>query len=624
MTQQLPSMNMNDVPLERSRWQRLADRLSMLSAFSASAILHLVVLFIVFGNIVLLKLGSDETAGKLDVHQFESFDVRVEPEPVVKPEDMDEVIIKSPVVTPQEFRSETLPVVNPAFVEPGGALDTDRFEGPGISDVIALPTGRALSDVAVGGSNIPFVRVGFSGTYTEITRHATDLMVASAKGYRGVALFWLIDASISMRDDAEAIAQRVWDVFNGIRVADLPIRMGVVYFGEEPKLWVQLTDDVDHVMRALVAVPLDKSGRENVMRALDYCVDRFPTGSAIKRYICVLTDERGDDVERVEPTLSRLQRAGITVYVMGRESFLRREGGGHEQYFDEETRQMRVGVTDRGLCTPEPEQASVWPWWDYVPSGFGPYALSRIAVYTGGSFYMLRAKTVETRERPTPTAAKRVNLAEGYDPQMMQYYRPDLSSVRTYRTRLANGEVYKNLQRILDRWEPRRHWYRGYFERGELDTLIQRCENHLDFLEDLIKEFDRNLVPDARLQRMEDRRWVAHYDLARASASYAAWNFHQMRLRFILAKNERFPWRLLQLQHPRPEAISDERGIENRLRQRLFEHCQFVIDRHPGTPWAYAAQLMLDSPNSYLRSWSIGEYVPPDPTRPPPAGPPPI
>ncbi|MBN1628445.1 MAG: VWA domain-containing protein [Thermoleophilia bacterium] len=612
----------------RTPWQRLADRVATLSAFSASAILHIVLIFVIFANVALIKMGQRPRRSELDVTtQSQTLPVDLTPPQTnVDPSDLDEVIIKSPFVSPTEQKLDPSMAMFASLQDFGpGPISADEGLGS-LLDVISVPgptrgsSGGSMRIVAA-----PDLNVGVRGNYTQITRNATDQIVAEAEGYKGVLVVWLIDASISMRDDAQSIAERVWDVFSGIRAAKLPVRMGVVYFGEKPTLFVKPTDDVDRTMRALIGVPTDMSGQENVMEAIDYCLDQFRAGSDVKRYICLLTDECGDDTDKVESTLTRLRQEKVTVYVMGREAFLRHGGGGHEAYFDDDTREMRTGVTVRGLCTPEEERAYVWPWWDYLPAGFGPYALSRVAVYTGGSYYMLGAKVVDDKPEPrTTAAAQRVDPKKGYDPMMMQYYRPDLSSAKTYAARLKNDTIYLHLQRILDRWESKRHWYRGYFQKAEIDTLIERCDDRLDYVEGIIADLNKDLVPDDELQKLRERRWVAHYDLCRASAAYAAWQFHQCKLRFYKAKEENHPFRLWTFGWPPITALADNKGIEERLRRRLFAYCEFVIRRHPGTPWAYAAQLVLDHPDSYLRTSTIVEYVPRDPSLPPPEGPPPI
>jgi len=619
----------NRLSAVRSPWQRVRARLGTLSAFSISAIVHVLVVFVLFANIVFLNTRPSQRKSTLALStppESVPVDLRSVQQDV-RPEDVDSVIIRSPIVLPAEHKSGVPPALSidfrdfgppPAELGTGAVASLDVL---GLHSAGARPSGTGRIDsgpLAIG-------KIGGRGDYKQLTRHMTDRVVAGAQGYKGVLVVWLVDASISMRDDSQAIAERVWSVFEGIRAADLPVRMAVVYFGEQPSLWVQPTGDIDRAMRALISVPTDLSGHENVMNALDFCLDEFPRAAGVKQYICVLTDERGDDVGKLEGTLDRLRRAKVTVYVIGREAFLRRGAGGHERYFNEQARQMSAGVTVRGLCTPEPERAYIWPWWDYLPSGFGPYALSRIAVYTGGSYYMLGARVVADAEKqPNTPAPNRVDLRKGYAPQMMQYYRPALASLKTYRALLRNDKTYRRLQRVLDRWEQKRHWYRGYFERGEIDTLVGRCDERLTYLETLIKELNKGIVPDDRLKQMRQRRWVAHYDLCRASAAYGAWSFHQYKLRFITAKRERHPFRLWRFGHPSKKAISDSKGIEARLRQRLYDYCEFVIRRHPGTPWAYSAQLILDRPDAYLHSWSIVKYVPRDPSKPPPKGPPPI
>jgi hypothetical protein len=338
----------------------------------------------------------------------------------------------------------------------------------------------------------------------------------------------------------------------------------------------------------------------------------------------------------------------VPVYVIGREAFFGTDYG-HEEYFDEDTRMMMVGYTNRGPETAQPESAYFSNWWGNIASGFGPYALSRLAVYSGGSYYLLSAKVVDIRRKgksatatpspeaatapartpeaaatpvarpaaasapkpgPSPTAGpQRFDYTKGYDPAVLQYYRPDLASKAAYLSNLKNSEAWQRLQKIIDRWRTNQHPIPGYFERFQIDDMIRRYDDLGDLAEEMLQEFAKGTVPAKELQQMTDRRWVGHYDLARLGLYWASWSYYETRLRLLAAKRERHPYRYWQFSGPAIPAFSDAR--EKQLRQRVVDCCQFVMERHAGTPWGYAAQYFYDTIAGRFHTSSIVEYVHP-------------
>jgi len=606
----------------RTPWQRVAGGVWVGSAFVASAIVHVVILLIL-ARVVFQQVAKSQKKSTLTASVSKDVPVEMQPDDLaVRPEDVaDEPSFKSPILLPA--------AVEPAAQPRSSALsiDTDVGAPPALdADVGSLDVlTRAVSDAVPApdvGTHV-IDRISASGSYRTIAWKMSDQISGTARGHRGVLLIWLTDASISMSDDAQAIARRVWDVYSTVKATVPLVSMSIVRFGEEPQKWLEPTGDIDRVMRALIAVPTSPSGRENVMAALTFCTTQFPADPAVKRIICVLTDERGDDLDQLEPTLRNLKQSRITVYVIGRESFFQSDTGS-EGYYDDDRRQAMTGRTQRGPETARYERFWLGDWRRNIPSGFGPYALSRIAIYTGGSYFLLNEG-----QAPGPRApSKRPLTASGYDPEVLQYYRPDLSSVAAYGHRLRSNKTYQLLMRLYGQRDRLQPMYRTFFTRADFSKVARRIDHNLAVWSDLVRQFDDGMVPDLVLQRMKDRRWVAHYDCARANACLALYNTYQSKLSLMRARGKKYSFKKLKIASGRMPPI--KAGKERAYRERVVRAFSDVVRRHHDTPWARLARPLTNSKHSRFRSWALGRYIPPKPhppdyTPPPrPPGPKPI
>lgn len=601
----------------RTPWQRLRDRVFRGSAFLASAILHSVILLVIFANIVFYQEKRDDRNVIIDTRIFT--DVQVEPASpdIALDEPIDEPLLRSPMLLPAAVNPshDSLPE-NVTSLDTGAAPALDASMG--LVDVLAVPA--VGTSMFAGGGGIGLMdRVSTGGTYQTLVWRMTDQMGAAARGYRGVQLTWLMDASISMRDDAEAIAQRVHDIYGTLSAGGQKITMSIIAFGEKPRLWLRPTDNLDHIVRALITVPVDMSGRENVMQALQFAARTMSAPDGFKNVFCILTDERGDDNELLEPTLRDLRNRRITVYVIGREAFFQ-DDTGHEQYYDEQSREMRIGVTQRGPETARYERFWLPLWSGGVPSGFGPYALSRLAVYTGGSYFLLH-----TGAQP-PKPGARPLTASGYDPERLQFYRPDLSAIRAYDVNLKKDRAYQQLMAIYNMRDRLKAMYDGpFFTASQFPAIRERILANIQIWEEIVQEFNHNMVPDHVLEKMPERRWVAHYDAARATATLSLYNNYQNLLSVDRARQKTYPFRMLKISHRSLPAIVDQK--EAAYREATMSAFSDVARRHASTPWERIVQPMLKSSHSHFRSWEIEEYIPPKPSGPStpgPSGPPPI
>ena len=134
--------------------------------------------------------------------------------------------------------------------------------------------------------------------------------------------------------------------------------------------------------------------------------------------VIVVTDEVGDDEDHLEEAIAVAQKAKVPIFVLGSQAIFARTEG-RMNYTDPKTKQTYYNLPVRqGPESLRPEQIRL-PFWydgdqyDVLDSGFGPYALSRMAGATGGIYFVTRLG--QTRF--------------GFDPVAMQEYKPDWFSV---------------------------------------------------------------------------------------------------------------------------------------------------------------------------------------------------
>ena len=232
-----------------------------------------------------------------------------------------------------------------------------------------------------------------------------------------VQIVWLMDASISMNVDRQEVAERLYPFYKAMALRDKseshPLLSAVVRFGAKPDELVRTTRDFDLVTKAVAALQDDPSGLENVMTAVQFCLRQYSKwkGTLI---IVVWTDESGDDTLKLEETVAMCRQQDAIVHVVGPNAVFGSERGTHLW------RDAGTGFTfqlpvKRGPETSLPERLMLpyWhgfqfppammngnlvgqdlPWYggamrEGMLSGFGPYALTRLALQTGGTFTVL-------------------------------------------------------------------------------------------------------------------------------------------------------------------------------------------------------------------------------------------
>ena len=459
------------------------------------------------------------------------------------------------------------------------------------------------------------------------------------KGIRGelekndVLVCWLIDASISLADDRQLIAERVEPFFHEIEAQDKKkshrLMNSVVAFSDTTWEVIKPTDFSSQIVQAIRNLPLATTGIENVMTAIQECIDQYGRkwkGSVI---IVVWTDESGDDILQLEEVIRKCKRRGVLVSVVGPTAVLGSEQGRH-YYVDKGTGFAFLIPIKRGPDTSLPERlflpywhdsplapwsrndvmaASGVPWYggphrEGLLSGVGPYALTRVALETGGTFTLL-----DRKEDRGP-----------FKWEVMKNYLPDYASAADY-VELVNSRPLRkavsgavmstyqtsNLVPPATAFVLHRSGYYPYsiyapyytpeqfrsllFEAIPQQQMFAKETNRV--VEQALSHFPKDGMEYEYLSE-HSLRWKAWYDLNRGRL--LAMSVRQ--LEYVLACEK-----VLQPGYLKPDTnhlvlkpssqYLAGSIIEPRAREafRLLKRC---VEKNAGTPWAMLAQWELD------------------------------
>lgn len=396
-----------------------------------------------------------------------------------------------------------------------------------------------------------------------------------------------------------------------------PLLTSIVGFGKDVKLFTEdPTDDLNEIKSVLDSLPIDTSGIERPFTAVELAADRYKTmrrssGSGPTRNVLlvVVTDERGDDIERLETAIAACRRYGMPVYVIGSPAPFGREHTlikyvDPDPKFDQTPQWAQV---DQGPESLMPEQVRVGFSGNFqdepvIDSGFGPYGLTRLAYETGGIFFTVHPNRNVNREvRRSEIDAFSADISRFFDPTVMARYRPDYLSPQDYEKRLKASPLRTSLVSAAMLIAPVMEAPKMRFikrSEAELAGELTRAQQDAAKLEPTLIRLAANLEPGLKVRQDETTpRWRAGYDLAMGrvlaqkvrTETYNAMLAKAKRgLQFEDAKNN--TWLIV------PD---DEISVGSKWEREAAQAKQFlqeVVAEHPGTPWAHLASKELEVP----------------------------
>jgi len=524
---------------------------------------------------------------------------------------------KATIMTP--VAGSSAPSLSPHLVEtppsaapPPKPLELNKGQ-IALAGGVVLPTATSLSaTVNVRGSGAEHV----GGVEGAVDRVAVEILRRMEKGRTLVV--WAFDASGSLQAERERLGKYIDGVYGHIAELDREKRAeagglltAVVSFGNDRKiLTAEPTAERAKILEAIGEVGLDTTGVESTFQTVVDIVRKWGNykrkADAYHLMVVVVTDEVGDDEEKLEDAIAVAVKAQVPVYVLGSPALFGRADGVAD-YTDPKTKQhyrnlpVRQGPESAML---EGVRLPFWfdgPQYEYLDAGFGPYALSRMAGATGGIYFVTRM------------GHNRAN----FDPAGMGEYRPDwvarpayISAVEKNPLRLAVTRAAMIAQENLP----------GQPSFSFPPTDGPEFKEAMKANQELVarSEYTVNMALEpitAAVKRRDhetSRRWQAHYDLIRGRL--LALKLRCYEYNSACAKMQKEPrkftnpasntWKLV----PSAEMMAGDKAAAVADEARML--LRRVIADHPGTPWALMAQRELKDP--FGLKW-VEANVPPRP-----------
>lgn len=462
---------------------------------------------------------------------------------------------------------------------------------------------------------------------------ASDAIVEALRGKlkeKDTLVVWLMDRSISMERQRELLANRVEDFLREVHDNEAgefhALMHIVVAFGAAPEKMMATGNPTKALTAISRKYAVDPSGQENVFSAVEWAADQFVVRIGAHRakhlMFVVNTDESGDDYLRMERAIAICRKHNIEVSVIGPSAVLGQMRGYHS--FTASDNRLYYLPVVRGPDTALPQRLKLPYWFRRVPagwdesrrgpwqgkapawqggsnldamlSGFGPYALTRLTLATGGDYILY--------DRPADRSPFRMDELRPYLPD---YRSPDViqSDLLEHPLRMALLKVVKETHR-LDPKTPLTDFgtqfggsfyltsaqFKGQLP-GQLRREAQRATQTAAAIEQLLANFE-NRVVDGLAEQETSPRWRAWHDLTvgRLRAGLVrnlAYADFASRLSANQLKSDTNGLAFSPAKLPRTSELtaSAEEARELLIRCR---------DQHRGTPWEILAarELMHD------------------------------
>ncbi len=472
--------------------------------------------------------------------------------------------------------------------------------------------------------------VGTTGSRGAVDRLTGEILQSLEQ--RPTLVIWLFDRSGSLSGQREEIVNRFDRVYEELGVAvqkddstddeddedDEPLLTAVAAFSSDIEfLSKQPTADTESIKAAVRSIEVDEQSEfENTFGAVIESVNRF------KRYrlrkprrnvmLILVTDEAGDDINRLDKAVSLCRKMQTPVYAVGApapfgrlESYVRYVDPDPKYRQDVQYLPVRQGPES---LIPERLRLGYFGGGDFdgpmLDSGFGPYGLTRLTAETGGFFiavhpFRVDAGRAKRRGRGNLMVSE---LDYFFDQRLMRRYRPDYVPTREYQRRVNDNRAKKALldAAALSWTAPLENVRRSFpkIDDAEFARNLSTAQRAAAILEPRLEELVATLRRGERDRpQIDSARWQAGFDLAmgralatkvRAEGYNAMLAIAKQGMEFTSEKKD--TWVIT----PSEEIASGSRAkTEADDAKRYLSR---VVEDHEGTPWALLAKRELSRP----------------------------
>ncbi len=507
-------------------------------------------------------------------------------------------------------------------------------------------TAESMAIVPVKGSVGNSVKAA-SGAVDRMTQ---EILMSMQE--RETIVVWMFDQSASLMEQREEIVQRFDRIYDELGILQAaghasfenkkqPLLTQVYAFGSGIKpLLKNPTPSLATIKEAIQSIDRDSSGIENVMEtvivaAKDHAsyrrIDKTTGKPKNNVMLIVVSDEAGDDKDKVDDAIRICNEHQMPVYVIGVPAPFGRTNTevkwvDPDPEFDQSTQWALVSQGPESIMPERLRLDSTGTFGDLnmIDSGFGPFHLTRLSYETGGIYFAVHPnRNTKRRVKKWETKSYSASIQHFFDPKIMRRYKPDYVSNQTYLARLKASESRSALVRAAT-----------FTTTGTLESPVLRFEklNEATFVANVSAAQQTAAIVEPQINRLYEMlkvgeearpdelslRWQAGFDLAigraiaakvRASSYNAMLALIKTKLKFDPPKDKKTPqnntWVLV------PADIVQTGSQDTKLLQKAHNYLNRVIEEHPGTPWALLAQRELETPIGW--KWEQDYTAPPQP-----------
>ena len=505
----------------------------------------------------------------------------------------------------------------------------------------------SIVDVSVAVQEDPNIVIqGVAGVGTTGTAGAIDRItqeIIDSLEERKTLVVWIFDQSVSLSVQREAIGRRMGRIYEELNYIetigdsrflshhDKPLLSSVMAFGQSISIRQQPTDQVDQLQQSVRTIENDETGVEHVFQAVYTAAKehkKYTFGPDRRNVMLVLfTDEAGDDSEEMlDRAVDLCQEHRMRVFVVGIPApFGRREV--EVKWIDpnpQYDQSPQWAPVTHGPESLHPERLKLaFPgqqrWEEPLDSGFGPFALTRLAVETNGKYFCVHPqRDLDRPVRRAETSHLSAYIKYFFNPDVMRRYRPDYVSVGDYMRLLKKNRAKMALveastfshTRPLEK--PRLRFPRR--SEAALVGLLSKAQEQsakilAGTLVQMVNELQRGEKDRDKIRRP---RWQAGYDLAMGRALAAKVRTQGYNLMLARARQG------MKFQNPQNDTWVI-RPSEKILTGSMMEkdaikaenYLQRVREDHPNTPWALIAQQELAVPLGWQWDEAFSNVNPP-------------
>lgn len=363
----------------------------------------------------------------------------------------------------------SIPTINhqlvPATPVGAGISPTGNLQIQDVNQTI-LQSPNLPDNVVIKGSG----SVGATGAVGAVDRITHEILLSLDE--RPTLVVWLFDQSGSLKPQRESVAKRFDRVYKELGVIESsgnkafkekgeePLLTAIAEFGNKVKLLtpkpISELSAIQSAVRGIEDDPQD-NGVENTFESVGFIAEKFrhfrlatPRRNVM---IVVFTDEAGDDIQALDPTVDLCRKYEMPVYVVGVPAPFGRETAyvkwvDPDPKFDQSPQKAPVHTGPESLLperlmllfggTPKDEEQ--------IDSGFGPFGLSRLAYETGGLYFTVHPnRKTGKRVEPWETAEMSTYMTNFFDERIMRNYRPDYVSTKQYYDLLKSNKACASL-----------------------------------------------------------------------------------------------------------------------------------------------------------------------------------